>query len=198
MLLTGSLWRLTAALCAVTGFYIPVPLCTWCWAVSYHHFHQRASWTCAFNCASIHSKESWSLPTQQCRCTTRGGGRETCSHEKRAAACYRCSSSPAVDAKSQQICRDNKFIFTIHTADRVGVRFCKAALRWGMHAHLPAHSPSISKAIIWVRRKVKNIKYESCRGTCQWETLLCHYSDWQLFRGEAFLNVKEKFDLITT
>lgn len=115
-----------------------------------------------------------------------------CSHEKQATACYRCSSSPAVHAKSQQICCDNKF--TIHTADRVGVRFCKATSRWGMHAHLPAHFPSISKAIIWVRRKVKNIKYESRRGTCQWETLLCHYSHWQLFRGEAFLNVKEKID----
>lgn len=85
-----------------------------------------------------------------------------CSHENRAAARYRCSSSPAVDAKSQQICRDGKFIFTIHTADRVGVRFCKATPRWEVHAwkakRLPAHFSSISKAIIWVRRKVKNIK----------------------------------------
>lgn len=147
--------------------------------------------------ASIQAEQSWSSPRQLCRGTAWGGGGEACSQEKRATTCYLCSSSPA--SKSQQIYRDNKCTFTIHTADRFGVRFRKATLHWVVHArktkHLPARFPGISNAIISVRRKVKNIKNESYWGTCWRETLLCHYHAWQLFRGEAFfLNVKKNFD----
>lgn len=130
-----------------------------------------------------------------------GGGGEACCHEKRATTCYLCSSSPATDFKSQQICRDKKkkCTFTIHTADRFGVRFRRATLHWVVHArkakHLCAHFPGISHAIILVWRKVKNIKSESCGGMCCRETLLCHYHAWQLFRGEAFFfNAKKNFD----
>lgn len=83
-----------------------------------------------------------------------------------------------------------KCTFTIHAADRFGVRFRKATLHWVVHArkakHLRAHFSGISHAIILVWRKVKNIKNESCGGMCCRETLLCHYHAWELFRGEAF------------
>lgn len=142
--------------------------------------------------ASIQAKRSWSSPRQPCTGTAwGGGGGEACCHEKRATTCYLCSSSPATDFKSQQICRDKKeCTFTIHTADRFCVRFRRAPLHWVVHArkakHLRAHFPGISHAIILVWRKVKNIKNESCGGMCCRETLLCHYHAWQLFRGEAF------------
>lgn len=89
------------------------------------------------------------------------------------------------------------FVFSQFMPLIVGVRFRKASPHRVAHAqkakHLPAQFPGISKAIIWVRRKVKSIKNESCRGTCWRETLLCHYSGWLLFRGEAFVKRWQEF-----
>ena len=50
------------------------------------------------------------------------------------------------------------------------------------HKHPPHTFPRgiQSKAIIWVMRKVKNIKGQSCLWMCGEETLLCHYAAWQL------------------
>lgn len=105
-----------------------------------------------------------------------------------------------ISSHNEFVVTKKKCTFTIHTADRFGVRFRDATLHWVVHArkakHLRAHFSGISHAIILVWRKVKNIKNESCGGMCCRQTLLCHYHAWQLFRGEAFffLNVKKNFD----
>lgn len=95
--------------------------CIYCWPFFVTVFPAVifiSQFNLCINYVGMHPSRLSRAGLHQGRVTAWGGG-EACSHENQATTCYLCSSSPAVDTKSQWICRDNKFTFTIHTADRL-------------------------------------------------------------------------------